>query len=72
MLVLCIHTGLCGSEPRYVNNHYLCCRVQSGFGLMFAFYLIVCMGPPGLVLLTYVVQLASFYEAVELSFAVTG
>jgi hypothetical protein len=39
---------------------------------MLAFYMIVCMGPPGLVLLTYVVQLASFYEAVELSFAVTG
>jgi hypothetical protein len=46
--------------------------MQSGFVLIFSFYLVVSMGPPGLVFLTYLVQLASFYEAMELSYTVTG
>ncbi|XP_023322906.1 phosphatidate cytidylyltransferase 1 [Eurytemora carolleeae] len=40
-------------------------RVQSGFILMSSFYLVVRMGPIGLLLLTYLVQIVSFHEAME-------
>lgn len=65
-LVLANHLNL---SPKWRS---WCTRVQSGLVLILSFSLVVSLGPPGLVLLTYLVQLASFHEAVELSFTVTG
>ena len=46
-------------------------RGQSGILLMSCFYTLVSLGPPGLFCLTCMVQLASFYEVMQLGYSVT-
>jgi len=46
-------------------------RGQSGIILMASFYLIVGLGPLGLLLLTYLVQLTAFHEATEVAIHIT-
>lgn len=46
-------------------------RGQSGVLLMSCFYTIVMLGPPGLLCLAYIVQLASYHEVMELGHYVT-
>eukprot|EP00092_Neocalanus_flemingeri_P002226 GFUD01002369.1.p1 GENE.GFUD01002369.1~~GFUD01002369.1.p1 ORF type:complete len:360 (+),score=86.17 GFUD01002369.1:114-1193(+) len=46
-------------------------RGQSGILLMSCFYTLVSLGPPGLFFLTCIVQLASFYEVMQLGHSVT-
>jgi len=46
-------------------------RVQSGLILMSSFYLVVRMGPAGLLMLTYIVQWISFHEALQVAVIVT-
>jgi len=47
-------------------------RGQSGVLLMSCFYTLVSLGPPGLFFLTCIVQLASFYEVMQLGYSVTN